>query len=148
LAKAGLKTLVLERREVVGGGAITEEFHPGFRCSTLDHSAGPISPQVVADLNLPKHGLEFITPETRVLSLTTDGRSLCIYNDTSRTVSEIEKFSKEDASSYPEFLTSFSRIGGVLAPLLSMTPPSIDRPTANDAWQFGKIGLAFRGLGK
>src|SRR5262245_58564661 len=127
LAKAGLKTLVLERREVVGGGAITEEFHPGFRCSTLDHTAGPVSPQVVADLNLTRHGLEFITPETRVLSLTTDGRSLCIYNDTSRSVSEIEKFSKKDAANYPEFLTSFSKIGGVLAPLLSMTPPSIDR---------------------
>lgn len=148
LAKAGFKTLVLERREVVGGGAVTEEFHPGFRCSTLDHSAGPISPQVVADLNLAQHGLEFIVPEVRVLSLTKDDRSLCIYNDTGRTVGEIEKFSPKDARSYPDFIASFSRIGSVLAPLLSMTPPSIDHPTASDAWQFGKIGLAFRGLGK
>jgi len=148
LAKAGIKTLVLERRDVVGGGAITEEFHPGFRCSTLDHAAGPLSPQVVTDLNLAQHGLEFITPEVRVLSLTTDQRSLCIYNDTARTVAEIEKFSSKDAKSYPDFLTSFSRIGSVLAPILSMTPPSIDQPTASDAWQFGKVGLAFRGLGK
>ncbi|HEY5444271.1 MAG TPA: NAD(P)/FAD-dependent oxidoreductase, partial [Pyrinomonadaceae bacterium] len=148
LAKAGIKTLVLERRDVVGGGAITEEFHPGFRCSTLDHTAGPLSPQVVTDLNLAQHGLEFITPEVRVLSLTTDQRSLCIYNDTARTVAEIEKFSSKDAKSYPDFLTSFSRIGSVLAPILSMTPPSIDQPTASDAWQFGKVGLAFRGLGK
>jgi phytoene dehydrogenase-like protein len=138
LAKAGIKTLVLERRDVVGGGAITEEFHPGFRCSTLDHTAGPLSPQVVTDLNLAQHGLEFITPEVRVLSLTTDQRSLCIYNDTARTVAEIEKFSSKDAKSYPDFLTSFSRIGSVLAPILSMTPPSIDQPTASDAWQFGK----------
>jgi len=148
LAKAGIKTLVLERRDVVGGGAITEEFHPGFRCSTLDHTAGPLSPQVVTDLNLAQHGLEFITPEVRVLSLTTDQRSLCIYNETARTVAEIEKFSSKDAKSYPDFLTSFSRIGSVLAPILSMTPPSIDQPTASDAWQFGKVGLAFRGLGK
>jgi phytoene dehydrogenase-like protein len=148
LAKSGLKTLVLEGRELVGGGAVTEEVHPGFRCSTLDHAAGPLSAQVISDLNLRRFGLEMITPEARVLALAPDGRSLCIYNDVGRTVSEIEKFSADDARSYPEFVNSFSRIGRVLAPLLSMTPPSIDQPTAADAWQLGKVGLAFRGLGK
>jgi len=148
LAKSGLKTLVLEGREVVGGGAVTEEIHPGFRCSTLDHAAGPFSSQVAADLNLARHGLEMITPETRVLALAPDGRHGCIYNDVGRTVSEIEKFSANDAKSYPEFVNSFSRIGRVLAPLLSMTPPSIDQPTKTDLWHLGKVGLAFRGLGK
>ncbi len=148
LAKAGLKTIVLERREVIGGGAVTEEFHPGFRCSTFDHTAGPLAPHVVSELNLAQHGLELITPAVRVLSLTNDAHSLCIYNDAGRTVSEIEKHSRKDADAYPEFLNSFSNIGSVLAPLLSMTPPSINHPTANDAWQLGKIGLAFRKLGK
>jgi phytoene dehydrogenase-like protein len=148
LAKSGLKTLVLERREVVGGGAVTEELHPGFRCSTLDHAAGPLSAQVAADLNLSRFGLEMISPEARVLALSPDGRSLCIYNNVARTVSEIEKFSSSDAKSYPEFANSFARIGRVLSPLISMTPPSIDQPTAADAWQLGKVGLAFRGLGK
>ena len=148
LAKSGLKTLVLERREVCGGGAVTEELHPGFRCSTLDHSDGPFSSQIASDLNLSRFGLEMITPEVRVLALSPDGRSLCFYNDVSRTVSEIEKFSKNDANSYLEFANSFSRIGRVLAPLLAMTPPSIDQPTANDLWHLGKVGLAFRGLGK
>ena len=148
LAKSGLKTLVLERREVVGGGAVTEEVHPGFRCSTLDHATGPLSSQVVSELNLRRFGLEIITPEARVLALSPDGRHLCLYHDTGRTIPEIEKFSKTDAETYPEFVNSFSRIGRVLAPLLSMTPPSIDQPTAADAWQLGKIGLAFRGLGK
>ena len=148
LAKSGLKTLVLERRAIVGGGAVTEEIHPGFRCSTLDHAAGPLSPQVVADLDLSRHGLELVTPEARVLALAPDGRSLCLYNDTARTVSEIEKFSRNDAKKYPEFVESFARIGKVLAPLISMTPPSIDEPTASDLWQLGKVGLAFRGLGK
>lgn len=147
LAKSGLKTLVLEGREVVGGGAVTEEIHPGFRCSTLDHAA-TVSTQVVVDLNLARHGLEMITPEARVIALAPDGRSLCIYNDVGRTVSEIEKFSANDARSYPEFVNSFSRIGRVLAPLLSMTPPSIDQPTKGDLWHLGKVGLAFRGLGK
>jgi phytoene dehydrogenase-like protein len=148
LAKAGLKTLVLERREIVGGGSVTQEIHPGFRCSTLAHSAGPVSPRIVADLNLQRFGLDVITPEARVLALSPDGRSLCIYNDTSRTIGEIEKFSTKDASFYEEFLTSFSRIGRVLAPLLSLTPPSIDQPSATDVWNMGKVGLAFRGLGK
>jgi phytoene dehydrogenase-like protein len=148
LAKAGLKALVLERREVVGGGAVTEELHPGFRCSTLDHSAGPFSPQVAADLALSHFGLEIFTPEARVLALALDDRSLCVYNDTARTVNEIENFSSTDAKSYPEFVNSFSRIGRVLAPLLAMTPPSIDQPAAADLWKLGKVGLAFRGLGK
>src|SRR6201991_5181804 len=148
LAKNGLKPLVLERRDVVGGGAITEEIHPGFRISALDHAAGPFSAQVISDLNLSQFGLQMITPEARVLALSPDGRSLCIYNDAARTVSEVEKFSAKDAKSYPEFVNSFSRIGRVLAPLISMTPPSIDEPTASDLWQLGKVGLAFRGLGK
>ncbi|HKG47293.1 MAG TPA: NAD(P)/FAD-dependent oxidoreductase [Pyrinomonadaceae bacterium] len=148
LAKSGLKTLVLEAREIVGGGAVTEEIRPGFRCSTLDHVVGPFSSQILADLNLARHGLEMINPEVRVLALAPDGRHLCIYNDPGRTVSEIEKFSANDAKSYPGFVNSFSRIGGVLAPLLSMTPPSIDQPTKTDLWHLGKVGLAFRGLGK
>jgi len=148
LAKSGLKTLVLERREIVGGGAVTEEIHPGFRVSALDHAAGPFSPQVAADLNLARFGLEMIVPQVRALALSADRGSVCIYEDTGRTISEIERFSKNDAKNYPEFVNSFSRIGRVLAPLISMTPPSIDEPTAADVWQLGKVGLAFRKLGK
>ena len=134
LAKGGFKTLVLERREVAGGGA------------ELDHTTGPFSPHIIADLGLR---LELITPKVRVLALSDDGRSLCIYNDdVGATVKEIEKFSPKDAKSYPQFVESFSRIGRVLAPLLSMTPPSIDQPSKGDLWQLGKVGLAFRGLGK
>ena len=148
LARSGLKTLVLERREIVGGGAVTEEIHPGFRCSILDHATGPLATQIVDDLNLSRFGLELITPEARVLALSPGGRSICIYTDVARTVTEIEKFSANDAKSYPEFVNSFARIGRVLAPLISMTPPSIDQPTAADLWHLGKVGLAFRGLGK
>ena len=101
LAKSGLKTLVLEQGGVVGGGAVTGEVSPGFRCSTLDHVAGPLSAQVAADLNLSRHGLEMINPEARVLALSPDGRHCCIYNDVAPTVSEIEKFSANDAKSYP-----------------------------------------------
>ena len=148
LAKSGLKTLVLERREVAGGGAVTEEIHPGFRVSTLDHTAGPFSEQVVSDLNLSSFGLQMVAPEVRALALFPDGRSLAIYNDVGDTIGEIEKFSASDAKNYPEFVASFARIGKVLAPIISMTPPAIDKPTATEVWQLGKVGLAFRGLGK
>jgi phytoene dehydrogenase-like protein len=148
LAKAGLKTLVLERREMVGGGSITEEIHPGFRCSTLDHTAGPLLPSVVKDFDLRRHGLEFIEPEVRALALDPAGRSLCVFRDQQRTVAELENFSAADAKSYPKFEKSFARIGRVLAPLLTMTPPSIEKPAATELWNLGKLGLSFRGLGK
>ena len=148
LAKAGLKTLVLERREIAGGGSITEELHPGFRCSTLADSPGPLLPYIFKDLDLKRHGLEVIQPEVRTLALNPDGLSICLFRDQARTVSELEKFSTHDAKSYPEFERSFARIGRVLAPLMTMTPPSIDKPAAAEMWNLGKVGLSFRGLGK
>ena len=63
LAKAGFKPLILERREQTGGAAVTEEFHPGFKCSTLAHTAGSIRPEIARDMQLEKYGLKLITPE-------------------------------------------------------------------------------------
>ena len=148
LAKLGLETMVVERREIVGGSAVTEEIHPGLRCSTLAHTAAPFSPRIAKDLKLSRHGLEIITPEACVLSLAHDGPPICIYNDTPRTISELENFSTRDAKSYPAFARSFSRIGKVLAPLLTMTPPVIDHPSKGELWNLGKLGRSFRGLGK
>jgi phytoene dehydrogenase-like protein len=148
LAKAGLKTLVLERRELVGGGVITEELHPGFRCSPLAQATAPLLPLVMSDLRLQQYGLEIIQPDARVTAIDEDGRSLSIYNDAGRTAVELEKLSAPDAKSYPAFEQSFRRIGQVLAPLLSMTPPAIDKPTPGELWNLGKLGLSFRGLGK
>src|SRR3954464_11327767 len=76
LAKAGFKPLVLECRNQVGGAAVTEEFHPGFRSSVLAHSAGPLRPDIVRDMQLEKHGLKIITPEIDVTTLSPDGRAL------------------------------------------------------------------------
>src|SRR5512141_2343214 len=90
LAKAGLKTLVLERREIVGGAAVTEEIHPGFRCSTLAHSAAPFFSRLIKDLRLDRYGLEFITPAAKVFAPASDGRSICIYEDLAQTIRELE----------------------------------------------------------
>ena len=85
LAKAGLTPLVLERREVVGGACATEEFHPGFRCSTLATSAGPLLPQVANDLKLESHGVEFIKPASQVCALNLDAPAIPIYSDAKQT---------------------------------------------------------------
>src|ERR1700733_1598066 len=114
LAKAGFKPLVIERREQVGGAAITDEFHPGFRCSTLAHTAGPILPGVVRDLQLEKHGLKLITPEVCVTALSPDGRALSLYQDAGKTAEAIAAFSQKDAAKYPEFQQSLGKIAKVI----------------------------------
>src|SRR5258705_5727210 len=89
LAKAGLKALVLERREIVGGGAVTEELHPGFHCSTLDHPAGPFSSQVAVDLTSSRFALEIFTPEARAFALPLDDPSPCLSHATARSLHDI-----------------------------------------------------------
>jgi phytoene dehydrogenase-like protein len=148
LARAGHAPLVLERRERVGGASITEVFYKGFSCSTLAHAAGPLLPRIVRDLELERHGLTIIKPEVRLFAPDPDGRALCLYDDPARTARELAKISEHDASSYQEFHESFAQIGRVLAPLLLMTPPSIDKLALGDLWGLGKIGLDFRRLEK
>src|SRR5438552_2271242 len=148
LAKAGFKPLVIERREEVGGAAITDEFHPGFRCSTLAHTAGPIRPDIVRELQLEKHGLKLITPEVSVTALTPEGRALSLYQDASKSAQGISAFSQKDAAKYPEFQQSLGKMGGVIAQALATTPPNIDHPSGGDLWSMLTTGRAIRNLGK
>jgi len=148
LAKAGLKPLVLERRPVVGGAAITDEFHPGFRCSTLAHAAGPLAPQIVRDMHLERHGLETIHPPVRVLASCPDGRALLLYDDPRKSAEAIARFSKKDAEKWPEFYQVVARVAAVLRHVLAQTPPSIDRPSSRDLWHLVRTGRALRGLGR
>jgi phytoene dehydrogenase-like protein len=148
LAKAGFKPLVLERRTQVGGAAITDEFYPGFRCSTLAHVAGPIRPDVVRDMQLEKNGLKLITPEVGVTALSPDGRALVLYNEATRAAQEISAFSQKDAAKYPEFQASLAKMGKVLADALALAPPNIDDPSKADLWGMLQTGRAVRKLGK
>ena len=148
LAKAGLKPLVLERREAIGGACVTEEFHPGFRCSTLAGSTGPLLPEIVNDLQLQKYGVEFIRPTVKVCALNLNGPAISIYEDARRTSEELASVSSRDSAKYPEFVATFDRIGRALRPLLTLTPPNIDAPSKRELWNLGKLGWAVRGLGK
>jgi len=146
LAKAGLAPLVLERREVVGGIAVTEEFAPGFRGPTVAHAMGPFRPSIAHELSLARHGLALLRPEVRVFAPGFDGRAIRIYEDPKRTARELESFSPHDAKGYLAFHESLRRIGRVLEPLLSMTPPSVDSPGIGDLWRLLPVGRRFKGL--
>ena len=148
LAKAGFKPLVLERRSQVGGSAITEEFHPGFRCSTLAHSAGPLRADVVRDMQLERHGLKLTTPEVSTVSLLPDGRSLVLYSDAKKSAQEIAQWSAKDAAAYAEFGAALGKIGKVIGEALMLTPPNIDNPSSGDLWGMLKTGRSIRNLGK
>ncbi len=148
LAKAGYKPLVLERSAQVGGAAVTDEFHPGFRCSTLAHTAGPIRPDIVRDMQLEKHGLKMITPEVCVTAMSPDGRALTLYQDAAKSAQEISAFSQKDAAKYPEFQQSLGKISKVIADALATTPPDIDNPSRGDLWSMLQTGRAIRKLGK
>src|SRR5438270_1513113 len=148
LAKAGFKPLVLERRPQAGGAAVTEEFSPGFRCSTLAHVAGPIQTDIVRDMQLEQHGLKLITPEVGITALSPDGRALTLYNDARKSAQEIAKFSQKDAAKYPEFQESLGKMGKVIGDALLLAPPNIDNPSTGDLWGMLQTGRAIRKLGK
>src|SRR5271163_120544 len=148
LARAGFKPLVLERRAQVGGAAITEEFHPGFRCSTLAHNTGPLRADIVRDMQLEKHGLQLTTPEVSTVSLLPDGRALVLYSVTKKAAQEIAQWSQKDAASYADFAAALGKIGKVIGEALLLTPPNIDNPNSGDLWGMLKTGRSIRNLGK
>lgn len=146
LAKAGFRPVVLERRDVVGGLAVTEEFAPGFRVSSVLHAAGPFLPAIARDLDLTRHGLSLLQPDVRVFAPAPDGRAILLYGDAAKTARELEKTSPHDAKGYIAFHESLGRIGKVLQPLVTMTPPSIDDPGLGAIWDLLGVGRRFRAL--
>src|SRR5258708_34817644 len=148
LAKGGRKPLVLERRRRVGGAAVTEEFHPGFRASTVAHTLGPFRGSLLAELGLFRQGLTLIEPEPRLFAPRPDGRGLLLWGDPEKTAAEIGRFSTADARRYPEFHRCLGRISALLGRLLTMTPPDLDSPRPRDLWPLLGLGLGFRRLGR
>ena len=148
LAKGGFKPIVLERREMVGGGAITEEFHPGFRASTLAHTLGPLRADLAKDLQLEKFDCEILSPDPRVFAPTPDGKALHFYKDVAKTAAAIGSFSAKDAARYSQFCESLAETAGFFTQLTSITPPAIDHPTPEDLWNLLKTGRGVRSLGK
>ncbi|WP_242112942.1 phytoene desaturase family protein [Luteimonas aquatica] len=123
LAAAGLTVRVLERRGIVGGAAVTEEFHPGFRNSVASYTVSLLNPQVMRDLRLAEHGLRVVErPYANFLPLP-DGRAFRLGGE--RTQAEVARWSQRDAQRLPEYYAMLDRVVAVLRELMTRTPPNI-----------------------
>jgi phytoene dehydrogenase-like protein len=132
LAGAGLKVRVLERRGIVGGAAVTEEFHPGFRNSTASYTVSLLNPKVIADLRLHEHGLRVVErPYANFLPLP-DGRSFRLGGE--HTLAEVAKWSARDAQRLPGYWAMLDRVVAVLREVIHMTPPNIGDRIAFTDW--------------
>jgi phytoene dehydrogenase-like protein len=148
LAKGGFKPVVLERREMVGGGAITEEFHAGFKASTLSHTLGPLRADIARDMQLERFNLQIFRPDPRVFAPAPDGRGLLFYDDAAKTAGAISHLSAKDGAKYTEFAKGLEKVCGVFNQIASITPPGIDKPSPEDLWNLLVTGRGIRRLGK
>src|SRR5947199_3876506 len=122
LARAGKRVLVLERRHVLGGAAVTEEVFPGFRFSVCSYVVSLLRPEIIRDLDLPRHGLE-ILPLDGTFTPMPNGDYLWRVNDHARTRREIARHSRLDAEAYDEYGKAMVEMARFVKPILDMTPP-------------------------
>lgn len=148
LAKAGKKVLVLERRPVIGGAAVTEEFWPGFKASSLADGAGRLIPQVIRELELTRHGLEVIPSDQTAVCLQPSGPAFTLWRNPDRTADELAAFSKQDAARYPDFARLIAKLSAVIGALMTTTPPDLPKPSQADVFELTKLLRPLRGMGK
>src|SRR5215470_1398185 len=122
LARAGRKVLLLERRHVLGGAAVTEEIFPGFKFSVCSYVVSLLRPEIIRELNLPGHGLE-ILPLDGTFTPMANGDYLWRVNDHAKTRREIARHSRLDAEAYDEYGKSMIEMARFVKPILEMTPP-------------------------
>jgi phytoene dehydrogenase-like protein len=140
LAAAGKSVCVVERRAVVGGAAVTEEFHPGFRNSTASYTVSLLDPKVIADLRLAAHGLRIVErPLSNFLPLS-DATYLEVGGGLAATQAEVARHSRADAAKLPEYYAMLERVADVLRDLLHTTPPNVGSGIAavRDGWTTAK----------
>src|SRR5262245_21039193 len=146
LARAGRKVLVLERRHVLGGAAVTEEVFPGFKFSVCSYVVSLLRPEIIRDLDLPRHGLEILPLDGTFTPL--EGNYLWRTNDHARTRREIYRWSPMDAEAYDEISKAMVDMAHFVKPILAMTPPD---PFSFDLPGFARLlglGRRFQGLSR
>ena len=146
LAGGGVKTLVLERRSLVGGASVTEEVWPGYRVSTAAYVITLLRREVVRDLQLRKRGLTIYPQDPPYFQPYPDGRSLMIWNDPVKTREEIGKFSRRDAEAFPVYEATLNRLAEFVEPLLTMTPPDPTSSRMRDLLGLLRVARLARGL--
>jgi phytoene dehydrogenase-like protein len=145
LARAGREVLVLERRYVLGGAAVTEEIIPGFKFSVFSYVVSLLRPEIIRDLDLPRHGLE-ILPLDGTMTPMPSGDYLWRVNDHAKTRREIERHSKLDAEAYEEFGKSMVAMCRFVKPILAMIPPDPTSFDPRDLKKLAFLGKRFQSL--
>ena len=145
LARAGKKVLVLERRHVLGGAAVTEEVFPGFKFSVCSYVVSLLRPEIIRDLDLPRHGLE-ILPLDGTFTPMPSGDYLWRVNDHGKTHREIARHSRVDAEAYDEFGKAMQAMCRFVKPILSMVPPDPATLNPRELMKLLFIGRRFQGL--
>jgi phytoene dehydrogenase-like protein len=145
LARAGRKVLVLERRHVIGGAAVTEEVFPGFHFSVCSYVVSLLRPQIIRELDLPRHGLE-ILPLDGTFTPMPDGNHLWRMNDHAASRREIARHSLTDAEAYDEYGKAMVEMARFVKPLLDMTPPDPLSNRPRDLLALARLGQRFRAL--
>jgi phytoene dehydrogenase-like protein len=132
LARAGMKTLVLEQRHVLGGAAVTEEIFPGFRFSVFSYVVSLLRPEIIRELQLPRHGLDILPLDGTFTPLRGGegpagggGDYLWRVNDHGRTIRELRRWSKTDAEAYEEYGQLMVEMARFIKPILAITPPDL-----------------------
>jgi phytoene dehydrogenase-like protein len=148
LARAGRKVVVLERRELVGGCAVTEEIWPGYRVSTAAYLTSLMQERIVRELELERFGYKVDAKDPAFFSAFPDGRHLFMWQDRARTVDEIARFSSHDASVYPAYEDRIERLSQVVERLLLTTPPQFPPHGPLDFLDYLKFAAQLRGLGR
>jgi phytoene dehydrogenase-like protein len=147
LARAGRKVLVLERRERVGGAAVTEEIFPGFRFSVFSYVVSLLRPEIIRELELPRHGLHILPLESTLTPLPR-GDYLAQWNDHDQNRRELARHSLRDAETYDEFGLMLHQMARAVKPLLALAPPDPTSLSLRELGGLGRLGRYFRNLGK
>jgi phytoene dehydrogenase-like protein len=145
LAKAGKKVLVLERRHVLGGAAVTEEIYPGFRFSVCSYVVSLLRPEVIRELELPRYDLEIIPLDSTFTPLP-NGDYLFRCGDHARTRREIARHSPTDAEAYEEYGNLMVQMAMAVKPMLGLAPPEPTSFNPKELFALAKIGKYFAGL--
>jgi phytoene dehydrogenase-like protein len=146
LARAGMRTVVLERRHVLGGAAVTEEIVPGFRFSVASYVVSLLRPEIVRELELPRHGLEILPLDGTLTPL--DDDYLWRVNDHGRTVRELRRWSRSDAEAYEEYSRLMVQMARFIKPILSTVPPDQGRPNPLEWLPLAGLARSFSGLSR
>src|SRR5690606_263148 len=147
LAKAGLRTLILEKRHLVGGAAITEELYPGFHFTTFSYALSLLRPQIIHELELPKHGFKPLSMPT---SFAPDegGTYLLLGQDEGEHLREIARLSPHDADAYKQYKHHIAQLCQAIKPLLDQMPPDPFSDDPEEQVRLAELAAHFRGLDK